>query len=420
METKDSKKIFVLVDAYSSGNELAAEFNKRGDRCAHIQSRSDLPQKLTNSYRAGDFFINLQYVGTDTINRLEQYDIIAVIAGCETGIELADHLADALGVLGNNKQTSRFRRNKYLMQESLRNSNLSHIPTYRLTNPTEAVHHATDLFDKYQKVVLKPVDSAGTDSVFVCKNIEEVRTHSNSLFNKSNQLNLKNEVIILQPFIVGEEYVVDTVSYNGCHKICAIWKMGKGSYNGSDSICEFTELTSFDEQDHSKLKDYVFSCLNSLGIKFGAAHSELFLTEEGWKLIETGARPHGAGFPALSSLALKRTQIDELVLSICSTESFLESISEEYMPLKYLKIKELISFSSGIVESVKHIDTISNLPSYKKSSMPSIDQEIKLTTDVFSSPGWIALSHSSYEQLNYDYQLIVELERQGMFEFYEK
>lgn len=420
MEIKDSNKIVVLVDAYSSGNQLATEFNKRGYRCAHIQSRSDLPPKLTNSYRADDFFISLLYAESNTINRFEEYDIIAVIAGCETGIELADHLADALGVLGNNKETSRFRRNKYLMQESLRNNNLSYIPSHSLTNPIEAIHHATELFNKYQKTVLKPVDSAGTDSVFICKNIEEVKTHSESLFNNSNQLNLKNEVIVLQPFIEGEEYVVDTVSYNGYHKICAIWKMGKGSYNGSDSICEFTELTSFDAQDHAQLKDYVFSCLDSLGIKFGAAHSELFLTTDGWKLIETGARPHGAGFPALSSLALKRTQIDELVLSICSTESFLESISEEYMPLKYLKIKELISFSSGIVESVKHIDTISNFPSYKKSSMPSIDQEIKLTTDVFSSPGWIALSHSSYDQLNSDYQSIVELEKQGMFKFHEQ
>ncbi|PKR39010.1 hypothetical protein CU560_12445 [Serratia ureilytica] len=101
------------------------------------------------------------------------------------------------------------------------------------------------------------------------------------MFKKSNQLNLKNEVIVLQPFIEGEEYVVDTVSYQGRHKICAIWKMGKGSYNGADSICEFTELTSFDAQNHAQLKDYIFSCLDALGITFGAAHSELFLTKDG-------------------------------------------------------------------------------------------------------------------------------------------
>ncbi|MEJ2795561.1 ATP-grasp domain-containing protein [Iodobacter sp. LRB] len=420
MDIKDSKKIVILVDAYSSGNGLAPEFNKKGYRCAHIQSRNDLPSKLLNSYRADDFFMSLQYAESDTINRLAEYEIIAVIAGCETGIELADHLAEVLCLPGNDTKTSRSRRNKYLMQECLKNSNLRHIPTYRLTNLTEAVRYATELLEGYQKIVLKPVDSAGTDSVFVCKTVEEVRTHSSNLFEKSNQLNLKNEVIILQPFIEGEEYVVDTVSYNGRHKICAVWKMGKGSYNGADSICEFTELTSFDDQEHAKLKDYIFNCLDSLGIKFGAAHSELFLTKDGWTLIETGARPHGAGFPALSSFALKRTQIDELVLSICSTESFLVTISEEYMPSKYLKIKELISFSSGIVKSIKHIDTISNLPSYKKSNMLGIDEEIKLTTDVFSSPGWIALSHSCADQLNIDYQHIVGLERKGMFELYEQ
>ncbi|MBN5216149.1 ATP-grasp domain-containing protein [Serratia ureilytica] len=419
MDIKDTKKIVILVDAYSSGNDVAPEFNKKGYGCAHIQSREDIPAKLLNSYRGDDFFISLQYTGDEILNQLQEYDVIAVIAGCETGIELADHLAELLDLPGNDTGTSRSRRNKYLMQECLKNSAINHIPTHRLTTLKDATQYATELFKKYRKLVLKPVDSAGTDSVFVCKTVEEVEAHSGDLFKKSNQLNLKNEVIILQPFIEGEEYVVDTVSYQGRHKICAIWKMGKGSYNGADSICEFTELTSFDAQNHAQLKDYIFSCLDALGITFGAAHSELFLTKDGWTLIETGARPHGAGFPALSSLALKRTQIDELVLSVCSTEAFLEAVTEEYKPLNYLKIKELISFSAGTIKAVKHVDTIAGLPSYKKSNLPDVDQEIKLTTDVYSSPGWIALSHRCADQLNADYQYIVGLESKGMFEVYE-
>ncbi|MFJ5451630.1 ATP-grasp domain-containing protein [Pectobacterium jejuense] len=419
MDITETNKIVILVDAYSSGNGLAPEFNQQGYRCAHIQSRSNLPQKLLDSYQTDDFFINLPYAGSETIKQLENYDIIAVVAGSETGIELADRLAEMLGLPGNKTPSSPSRRNKYLMQESLRNSNLSHIPTHRLTDPTEAVQHAADLLKTYNKLVLKPADSAGTDSVFVCTTIEEVMTHATSLFKKSNQLNLKNEILILQPFIEGEEYVVDTVSYNGHHKICAVWKMGKGSYNGFDSICEFTELTSLDERQHTILKNYVFNCLNALGIDFGAGHSELFLTKDGWKLIETGARPHGAGFPALSSLALKRTQIDELVLSICSSDSFLSSVDEHYQPLNHLKIKELISFSAGKVKSLRHIDTIVNLPSYKKANMPDVGQEIKRTTDVFSSPGWIALSHPNADQLDADYQRIVDLERKGMFDLYD-
>ena len=388
MDIKDTKKIVILVDAYSSGNDVAPEFNKKGYGCAHIQSREDIPAKLLNSYRGDDFFISLQYTGDEILNQLQEYDVIAVIAGCETGIELADHLAELLDLPGNDTGTSRSRRNKYLMQECLKNSAINHIPTHRLTTLKDATQYATELFKKYRKLVLKPVDSAGTDSVFVCKTVEEVEAHSGDLFKKSNQLNLKNEVIILQPFIEGEEYVVDTVSYQGRHKICAIWKMGKGSYNGADSICEFTELTSFDAQNHAQLKDYIFSCLDALGITFGAAHSELFLTKDGWTLIETGA--------------------------------FLEAVAEEYQPLNYLKIKELISFSAGTIKAVKHVDTIAGLPSYKKSNLPDVDQEIKLTTDVYSSPGWIALSHRCADQLNADYQYIVGLESKGMFEVYER
>ncbi|KUI97200.1 ATP-grasp domain-containing protein [Vibrio sp. MEBiC08052] len=419
MKIEHLQKVVVLVDAYSSGNDLAHEFIKKGYRCAHVQSRKNLPTNLLDSFRDDDFFINLHYEDNNTVSTLKDFDVIAVIAGCETGIEVADDLAAELHVNGNNKNTSNVRRNKYLMQQSLIDANLRHIPTYSVTTQADAMCHAEALLNDYSKVVIKPVDSAGTDSVFVSGNLDAVLEHSNRLLNKSNQLNLKNKAIILQPFIDGEEYVVDTVSYAGSHKICAIWKMGKGSYNGCDSICEFTELTSLDAQTYSTLKEYVFSVLDAIGIEYGAGHSELFLTSDGWTLIETGARPHGAGFPALSSLALKRTQIDEFVLSICSPKQFLTSVDEDYKPLRHLKIKELISSGSGIVESVKHVDTILNLPSYKASHMPSYGQKITFTTDVFTSPGWIALSHRNYDQLTADYNFIVSLEKQGMFNFHE-
>ncbi|QMV16707.1 ATP-grasp domain-containing protein [Vibrio spartinae] len=419
MQVEHSQKVVVLVDAYSSGNVLAHEFIKKGCRCAHVQSRKNLPTSILDSFRADDFFINLHYEGNDTINTLKDFDVIAVIAGCETGIEVSDALAAELQVNGNNKNTSHVRRNKYLMQQSLSDSNLRHIPTYRITTQADAIDHAAELLNAYSKVVIKPVDSAGTDSVFVSGNLNAVIEHSNRLLNESNQLNLKNEAIILQPFIDGEEYVVDTVSYAGSHKICAIWKMGKGNYNGCNSICEFTELTSLDAQTYATLKEYVFSVLDAIGIEYGAGHSELFLTQDGWRLIETGARPHGSGFPALSSFALQRTQIDEFVLSICSPEQFIASIDEDYQPFQYLKIKELISSSSGIVESIKDVETILTLPSYKASHMPSHGQKVTVTTDVFTSPGWIALSHCNYDQLTADYHFIVSLEEKGMFNFHE-
>lgn len=185
MDIKETKKIVILVDAYSSGNDVAPEFNKKGYGCAHIQSREDIPAKLLNSYRGDDFFISLQYTGDEILNQLQEYDVIAVIAGCETGIELADHLAELLDLPGNDTGTSRSRRNKYLMQECLKNSAINHIPTHRLTTLKDATQYASELFKKYRKLVLKPVDSAGTDSVFVCKTVEEVEAHSGDLFKKA-------------------------------------------------------------------------------------------------------------------------------------------------------------------------------------------------------------------------------------------
>lgn len=66
--------------------------------------------------------------------------------------------------------------------------------------------------------MVKPVQSAGSDDVFLCRSLDEAEVAFNRILGKTNGLGLRNEAVLVQEFLVGKEYVVDQVSRDGIHK----------------------------------------------------------------------------------------------------------------------------------------------------------------------------------------------------------
>ena len=69
------------------------------------------------------------------------------------------------------------------------------------------------------KCVVKPNESAGTDSVFLCVTPEEVKKAYKTIHNHSNGLGHNNDGALCQEFLSGTEYVIDGVSRDGVYKV---------------------------------------------------------------------------------------------------------------------------------------------------------------------------------------------------------
>ena len=69
------------------------------------------------------------------------------------------------------------------------------------------------------KCVVKPNESAGTDSVFLCKTPEDVEKAFQRIHNHSNGLGHTNNGALCQEFLSGTEYVIDGVSRDGVYKV---------------------------------------------------------------------------------------------------------------------------------------------------------------------------------------------------------
>jgi glutathione synthase/RimK-type ligase-like ATP-grasp enzyme len=106
-------------------------------------------------------------------------------------VELAEKLAARFGTRNNGEEMTQARRNKYVMQEEIRKKGVRAV-TQKLARTEEEVKvFCAELAAISKggpfKCVVKPNESAGTDSVFLCNSPTEVgdRQQSNSLAYES-------------------------------------------------------------------------------------------------------------------------------------------------------------------------------------------------------------------------------------------
>ena len=86
------------------------------------------------------------------------------------------------------------------------------------------------------RIICKPTESAGSDGVTLCTSRAEVLAAFNKLNNSTNQLGMFNEAVLVQEFLDGEEFVVDSVSRDGDHKTVAVWSYDKREANDQFNV----------------------------------------------------------------------------------------------------------------------------------------------------------------------------------------
>lgn len=91
-----------IVDPFSAGALLAEALIARGARCIAVISSADLPENMRSRFDPDLFLDIVQYSGDfgTTLSALKSMEPSHVIAGCESGVELAEQLAEQLGLPG--------------------------------------------------------------------------------------------------------------------------------------------------------------------------------------------------------------------------------------------------------------------------------------------------------------------------------
>lgn len=225
MTTVDSsKEAVVLVDPYSTGCCVAKEFMNRDFRVIALWTKgfSDEMKTHVPLSVAGqlNYFAEVDEAETIelTMDAVKQtagvYRVVACLAGGEAGVDCADALSEALGVRTNGTDIPN-RRDKKLQQELIRKAGLRSV---RQAGGTKFNEVEAFLNREPFPVVLKPVESAGSDGVKLCHSIEEAKDHFEVLMSSQMVNGGDCPAVLCQEFLRGKEYVIDHVSRDGVHK----------------------------------------------------------------------------------------------------------------------------------------------------------------------------------------------------------
>jgi biotin carboxylase len=300
----DIKNAVIIVDTYSSGALLADTIFKLGYKVIRVFSQ-DLKELLDMIPDGLNYSFIATFIFDDTIPKSEAVQKIinevsllnipidAIIAGAETGVELADQLSETMNLRTNGTIFSEARRNKFVMGETVRTNGIRSVTQLLATTWDEVSDWLETWTPDPYKLIVKPVDSAGSDGVTLCVNANEVKTAFDSIFGKVNGLGKINTAVLVQEYLEGLEYVVDIVSRDGKHKVVAVWVYDRRESNGAGFVLYGQRLLTTLNPRCKAIAEYQKLVIDALGIKNGPTHGEVKWFKNEPVLVEVGARLHG-------------------------------------------------------------------------------------------------------------------------------
>jgi len=243
----------VVVDPFSSGANIAAMVVKWGYKLILVFSENDNPVAALVSSGAGAVNSSLLVqhdnlhedqaaAVADTLDKIanQPAPVMAILPGAETGVELAEILAARFGTRNNGEEMTQARRNKYIMQEEIRRRGVRAVTQALARSEADVTAFCDELTALLKgspfKCVVKPNESAGTDSVFLCNSAAEALDAFRAINGHANGLGHTNHGALCQEFLSGTEFVIDGVSRDGVYKVTAIWEYDKRSVNGANFV----------------------------------------------------------------------------------------------------------------------------------------------------------------------------------------
>ncbi|MFJ7148976.1 ATP-grasp domain-containing protein [Streptomyces sp. NPDC100445] len=407
------RPVVVLVDGYTTGNYLPPAFARKGADVVHVQSTAELMTTML----APDLSAYLANLVCDspeeTARQLAGYRPVAVVAGQEPGVPLTDRLSELLGLPTNGTARSAARRDKYEMIEALRRAGVRCAEQFKSGRPEELAEWAEQR-GQYP-VVVKPLTSAAADGVAICRDAAEVRKAAEAVLASRTVFDEPNLEVLVQSYLVGEEYVVDTVSCQGRRYTCGVWQYRKRLI-GTHNIYDHELVLDHRDPRVAELIAYMDTALRALGIVFGPTHAEVVITADGPALVEVGARLAGGMNPAYHDECLGANQADLTALAAVRPEEFLE----RYAGRHFRKVREAWLYTTpteldGVVDSLDQdvLAEIEGLESVRGLNVKIKEGgRIRPTVDLYTSSLRIFMAGDSAAQVERDYLHIQRIKDQ--------
>ena len=333
-----------------------------------------------------------------------------VVAGSEFGVDLAARLSADLGLPGNPVECIPAMTRKDAMQKALKDHGLRSIRGKVVTTEKEALDFYRELGGK--EVVIKPARGAGSQGVYLCSSKQELLAGVHRHF-KQCEHNGVAPTVLIQERIVGTEYVVNTVSHNGHHRIVTAGIYDRYKLDNNTIAYNYFRYLTKLEIGTSRLMQYACQVADAIGIKYGPVHGEYMVDENGPVLIEVNCRPMGGNLDRkYSEMISGQHETDSALDSYLDPDKFFADARKPYRLKRCGVSKDLVLATDTLVSSAPVLQICKRLKSYYSASFMGIGMTEMLhqTTDMETEAGLIYLIHNDELQVRDDCELLHMLE----------
>jgi biotin carboxylase len=436
--SRRKRRVVAVVDPYDAGYLLVKELARRGAASVGVAANQCTDPEISGKCDPRGLLATVRHRGSaaQTVASLRAHEVEAVLAGCETGVGLADELSERMNRCSNGMRMSAARRHKYLMAEAARRHGLA-VPAQRCSSSLDELQAWARERGKWP-VVVKPPESLASDGVRLCRSEAELASAFSTTVGRRNVAGLVNDGLIVQELLNATQYVVDTVSFEGRHYLSGIWRYGRPAF-ASDFLSALAdnrawpgsvrelgwkslaygaisstskEILPGEGRDAEILFDYAARVLDALDIVHGPCHFELMWTDDGVRLVEVGARVHGAPQTHLvSRMCIGISQAEQTVDLLLDPPRFLRQARRSYALRWRAMMVRLKVWKAGIFHALRGFDRITRLESFHDSFAMSPPG-----CPVPGCVGVVILLHPDEEALARDHQTIRSLEAGDLYD----
>ncbi|MCA1395635.1 ATP-grasp domain-containing protein [Bradyrhizobium sp. BRP56] len=415
----------VIVDAYSTGRFLPEEFKRYGISTVHVMSAAQIPSIFQSHFNANlydEVIRPPERMGYDEIveyhlRALQGRELEFVIAGCETGVELADSISERLGLPSNGTALSAARRDKSRLSEALASAGVRSIR--QVVSDNAEVIARWKRQETFDELVIKPLNSTGTEDVFFCSTDADIQRAVTAIVGKTNRVGTLNQLALGQEKINGQQYTVNAVSIDGETFVTEAWTYDTVPIEGASSVCSLERLLGGKEPIVLELSDYLERALRALRITDGPAHAEIIVDDRGPVLVDFGARLQGTMSAKARTMALGHNHLTLTAWRYADPKGFAGYMRRRgvYKRQAHALCVSLISDMGGVVAGYPGLDAIGNLPSFADAiAFVPIGQNLVPTIDLASTPGIVYLVNNDLIQLEEDYRQLRAMRMDQVFD----
>lgn len=410
-----NKPNVLIIEATSTGANYIHDARELGYNpiCMELNSNEDPIYRFVHeiSYSLNDEelpeIIHANESYEKTLEMVKELDPICIIPGADEGIVWATKMAHDLGLPGNDPKNLKKMIDKKHMHKALKDANLRYIKSKEVSSFEEAKEFIKEL--ESPKFVVKPSIGRSTVGVCICESDDELKDALE--LNSKIDDPLGGETII-QEYIGGEEYFLDTVCCQGHNRVVNAYHYKKIMIDGKGPVYDYELAIDETYPIYREMEKYNYQVMDAIGVQYGVVHTEYKYDEKGPVLMEVNCRPSGF----YQKYDFNDTTFGQHQTMI-SLESYInpeKTIANQDKTLKVLSptaIKIMIQYEDIDVIKSKIEESFTDLESYYYALSAGNNRIYPKTIDLATSGGMVYLTNKDKDKLMEDIETIKRVEQ---------